>query len=203
MGTVAGVGINDLKRGTYDRKAYIKWKSILERTYVQNKPGGHAQSYVGCSVSNEWLTFSNFYSWYQCNYREGYHLDKDILKVGNKVYGEDTCVFIPLEINHLVKERDYGVWPLGVDKQTRGTNEMSRPYRARATGINKTIHIGYFETPELAHKAWQECKSEIFQNALNWYCSLEEFNTHVAEALLKKSWDILTESKLGKQTKRT
>ena len=46
-----------------------------------------------------------------CNYQIGFnsldeegrcfHLDKDILVKGNKLYSEDTCSFVPAEINTL------------------------------------------------------------------------------------------------------
>lgn len=33
---------------------------------------------------------------------EGWHLDKDILLKGNKVYSPETCAFVPAKINSLL-----------------------------------------------------------------------------------------------------
>lgn len=76
-------------------------------------------SYIGCSVCDEWLTYSNFKRWYEDpinGYREGYHLDKDILVKGNKVYSPETCCFVPHSINCLLltRQRKRGALPIGV-----------------------------------------------------------------------------------------
>ncbi|WP_423172691.1 hypothetical protein, partial [Stenotrophomonas sp. CASM112] len=37
---------------------------------------------------------------------KGFELDKDLLIKGNKVYSENTCIFIPAEINLLLIKRE-------------------------------------------------------------------------------------------------
>ena len=63
------------------------------------------------------------------HYREDWHLDKDLLFKGNKVYSPETCVFIPREINlSLSLERDGKQFGYSVyrDKfQTRCSNADS------------------------------------------------------------------------------
>lgn len=56
-------------------------------------------TYVGCTVDPAWHKLSDFKVWFDENYRPGYQLDKDILVPGNKVYGPDTCVFVPQRLN--------------------------------------------------------------------------------------------------------
>ncbi len=79
------------------------WRRMLDRCYSEYYHK-HNPSYKGCSVCDEWLKLSNFYNWVikeENGYREGYHLDKDILIKGNKVYSPETCCFVPSEINEL------------------------------------------------------------------------------------------------------
>lgn len=97
---VYGVGVDDIegakewdvngKRHSF--KYYRDWKNMLKRCYCTTG------DYLGnVSVSESWLTLSNFKAWFEKNYVEGYVLDKDILS--GKVYSENTCLYIPKELN--------------------------------------------------------------------------------------------------------
>lgn len=95
---VLGVGfIGDGKHKSTTRKgntkAYKTWRGMLERCYCpkyQNK----TSSYKGCSVSKEWFDFQVFAEWFYGNYIEGFELDKDIKLEGNRVYSQDSCLFV-------------------------------------------------------------------------------------------------------------
>lgn len=99
-------------------KCYDTWHSLLRRSYWK---GYHAseQSYKDVTVCEEWHNFQNFAQWFEESYKphmEGWHLDKDILQTGNKIYSPETCVFVPQEINKFFikkKIKDNGL-PLGV-----------------------------------------------------------------------------------------
>lgn len=110
MPFVKGVGF--VGQGIYSNKnspdAHKKWTAMLERCYCPKyqlkKP-----TYIGCTVSDSWLNFQNFAKWFYRQPRKtGWHLDKDILVKGNKVYSEEFCCIVPKEINMLTLE--------GVDK---------------------------------------------------------------------------------------
>ena len=99
-------GIGYIGEGEGEKgRVYNIWKKVLQRCYSKEyhikKP-----TYIGCSVVKEWLNFQNFAKWYKKNYKpetmEGWHLDKDILVKGNKIYSPETCCFVPADINSLL-----------------------------------------------------------------------------------------------------
>ena len=116
---IFGLGINDLSENVYlygkATKPYQTWKGMLERCYDSKCQSKHP-TYIGCTVAHEWLYFSNFKKWFDQNYREGMHLDKDILIEGNKVYAAETCRFVPPHVNNLLNDNrnSRGDLPLGV-----------------------------------------------------------------------------------------
>ena len=91
---VHGVGVNDAEfyiNPTVDGrqrmdKAYQVWKSMLCRCYSEYSKTA-SPSYAGCEVAEEWKIFSNFKSWFDANYVEGWEIDKDILGSG-KLYSQ-------------------------------------------------------------------------------------------------------------------
>lgn len=99
---VHGVGLCDIpsRENGKQSKAYKAWQRMVGRCY---DPKVHTRqpTYIGCSVVDEWKTFSNFKKFYDTHYRDGYQLDKDLLVDGNKVYGPEACIFVPQPINLL------------------------------------------------------------------------------------------------------
>lgn len=156
MALVAGVGINDMRGQTSylengERKrltSYVNWKTMLFRAYDRKF---YRPTYDGCSVADQWHTFSSFFEWHNEHYTEGWVLDKDILEPGNKVYGPETCVYVPAELNAFVacKMIFRGDQPLGVRyRDGKYTAQIS-------DGINgRQKHLGNFSTAQEAHNAW-------------------------------------------------
>lgn len=88
-----GIGKYSANRGS---KIYSCWLSMLQRCYDQ-KYQKISPTYIGCSVFEEWQDYQNFASWHEENHpNDGklYHLDKDIIVDGNKLYGPNTCKFV-------------------------------------------------------------------------------------------------------------
>lgn len=155
---VFGVGINDADYPTYSCRFYIRWHSMIRRCYssVYQKSW---PAYKGCVVCEDWLRFSNFKSWMEKQDWEGKHLDKDILGNG-KLYSPETCCFILPAVNLFLIDRvgDRGPYPVGVTRYKHYDR-----YKARVqnpfTGDREDL--GYYSTPELAHKAWLARKLEL------------------------------------------
>lgn len=142
-----------------NEKAYRAWTNMIRRCYdkeIQKK----YPTYRGCSVCDEWKCFQNFADWYYKNWYEipgqRMHLDKDILKKGNRVYCPENCCFVPQEINELFgnkTDRSFDL-PVGVDADKYGK------YRARCSNGTSNSHIAMFNTPEEAFLAYKEAKEK-------------------------------------------
>ncbi len=95
--TLCGVGYLGEKL-PYIESIHTCWANMIKRCYDKEVQAKHP-TYIGCSVCDEWLCFSNFYVWYVSNYKQGYEIDKDKKVPGNKVYSPDLCSFIISEEN--------------------------------------------------------------------------------------------------------
>ena len=116
-------GVNDLApiSKTIDGKScdhpiYSHWHNMLTRALC---PKFHARksTYIGTTVSDEFMTFSNFNDWYRRQYGwdKGWHVDKDVRGNG-KHYSADTCILIPPALNNLLCDSDAarGGFPAGM-----------------------------------------------------------------------------------------
>lgn len=164
---IHGIGINDadyIVNPTINGKRvncpfYETWRGMLTRCYFA-KYQERRTTYIGCSVVNEWLTFSNFKKWMETQDWEGKQIDKDILFKGNKIYSPDTCVFVSCALNLFLTDRanDRGAWPIGVcwhKREHKFRSKCSNPF----TGENK--NLGSFTAPQDAHLTWKKYKHEL------------------------------------------
>lgn len=171
-GLVYGVGVNDAdyavhKTAKVDGKwemvwrclFYITWKSMLKRCY-SSKCHEKYPTYRGCSVVEEWKTFSVFKSWMEQQDWKGKQLDKDLLVHGNKIYGPEYCVFLSSQLNNFMIESTSvrGEWPIGVYWL-----KQRKKFRARCSNpfTKKVEHLGLFTCPNEAHQAWLKRKREL------------------------------------------
>lgn len=163
---ILGVAINDAwymtQLGEYGYcPIYRKWKNMIARAY-SSKMHNSNPSYIGVSVCEEWLIFSNFLKWYEENSVEGFDLDKDIKIKGNKVYSPETCLFIPPLVNRLFADKP-GLkkhLPTGVS-----FHKATGKYRAR---VNRT-HVGLFATINEASNAYEYAKNIEIKTLMRQY----------------------------------
>ncbi|MCO5781791.1 hypothetical protein [Citrobacter meridianamericanus] len=158
-----GVGINDstfcvsakIEGACVNHRAYAAWTGMLKRCYYETYKK-EMKTYEGCSVDQRWHKFSNFFRWWKNNYVEGWHIDKDIISPGNKVYSPDFCAYIPPSLNSFISlaiNRDDD-WPVGAYRCSSG----GKYFTNIRGGNGKKHHLGTFETPMEAHYAWKAAK---------------------------------------------
>lgn len=193
---VYGVGINDADYATHKWETievngkqkqklvwycpYFRvWHSMLQRCYSSEYQERNP-TYKGCSVSKEWLTFSNFKLWMDVQDWEGLQLDKDLLFEGNKVYRDKTCVFVTRMVNMFTTDRvnNRGEWLIGVcwDKfANKFKSQCSNPF------TKKSEHLGLFTCEQEAHQAWLKRKLELAT-----LLAAEQTDKRVGKALISR-----------------
>ena len=168
---IVKVGVMDVE-GLVKRhehpKSYVKWNAMLQRCYNEKELSKH-KTYVDCIVSEDFKYYSKFKEWFEkqigCD-QEGWHLDKDILVKGNKVYSAETCCFVPQEINCLIHTgKSYrGLLPQGVVLSSN-----KKRYRARVSMCGKYYDQGTFDTPEEAFMKYKEVKEAYIKEVADKY----------------------------------
>lgn len=170
---VGYMGVGDFTSKTHPL-AYEKWRDMLRRCY-DGKQQERFPSYIGCTVADEWHNFQNFAKWCVSHeYYEfaGYHLDKDILVRGNKVYSAENCTLVPAYINTLLTNlvHDEAKTLSGVIyHKNKG---LFRAY-LRADGITK--YLGYFDCEKDAHCSYVKAKEKLVKRrAIEYRYNMEE-----------------------------
>ena len=156
-------------------KEYKLWTSMLVRCYSDNSKKKNP-TYEGCEVSNNFKSYEYFYEW--CNKQvgfgvEGFELDKDLLIKGNKVYSEDSCVFIPTEINSLLVKRENmrGKYLIGV--HWCNTKKAFVAQVSRNKGMQE--HLGLFKTEIEAFNTYKTAKEAFVKEQANkWKSQIDE-----------------------------
>ena len=177
--SVYGVGIIGAKyppsEGGRNTKWYALWCHMLERCY-SDAPKKKNPTYEGCEVSENFKSYEYFYEW--CNEQIGFgneywQLDKDLLVKGNKVYSEDSCVFIPKEINILLTKRESmrGEHLIGVS-----WSKTNRAFKAQVNkGKGRREYLGLFNTEIEAFDAYKQAKETfIKEQAEKWKGKIDE-----------------------------
>lgn len=160
-------GIGFIGVGKYDYinnlTAYRTWSGMIKRCYDE-KNLKQFPSYIGCSVHSEWHNFQNFAKWFYENYKGGFNLDKDLIEIGNKIYGPNTCCFVPIEINNILTH----------NKKTRsitstGVYPYNGKYRASVQEGGKRVYLGVFKTDEEAFNAYKIEKESYIKKQADKY----------------------------------
>ena len=203
--TLSGTGNLRKRKLVWMCPYYSRWVGMIKRGFSRRLKSKH-KTYEHVSVCEEWKYFSSFRAWMETQNWEGLHLDNDILIKDNKVYSQDTCAFVPMHVNMLLTKADgsRGKLPIGVGYKTKHklmVNELKKPYFSRVSSDNKRKLLGYFETPDLAHKAWQLGKAIEIEKVIDWYAGQDCFRTDVAEALTQRVWQLRLDHVTDVETK--
>ena len=148
-------------------KEYKLWCCMLVRCYSDSFKKKQP-TYEGCEVSENFKSYEYFYEW--CNKQIGFgnkdrHLDKDLLIKGNKVYSENTCVFLPKEVNSLLTKREAlrGENLIGVS-----WNKTNKAFVAMVNkNKGKSEHLGYFKTEIEAFNTYKQAKEAFVKEQAN------------------------------------
>lgn len=167
---IVGKGIIGTKLTSKERshKAYKNWCRILNRCYNE-KQRDKSPTYLGCTMSEYFLTYVNFKEWYvsQKNWdNPDFVLDKDLLSPKyNKMYSVGTCVFIPKEINSLLTttKAKRGDLPIGVCKPQKGRTG----FRACICKNGKDIELGAFNNIEEAFLVYKAAREDYLKEKAN------------------------------------
>ena len=190
--SIFGVGVlgEDFKNKDAETKTYQIWNKMIQRCYgsIRNTRN---KAYEDCHISKSFLNFSHFKKW--CSEQIGvdsfdekgkpFQLDKDLLIKGNKLYGEDTCCFVPQEINTLLltSKGIRGDNPIGVFYHNR-----DKKYVAKCKVNNKRVHLGYYLTSTEAFYAYKAFKESYIKEIANKW--KDQIDPRVYEALM--SWEV-------------
>ena len=171
VSSVCGIGVSGSRYPTRvngrNTKEYVLWKSMLERCYSDSFKKKNP-TYIDCEVSDKFKNYEYFYEW--CHNQvgfgnNGWHLDKDLLAKGNKVYSESTCVFLPSEINTILVKctASRGEHLIGVC--------WSKTHKAFKAQVSKnkgrSEHLGFFNTEIEAFKAYKTAKESFVKEQAN------------------------------------
>lgn len=182
-----GIGIlGDTDVNCYDMR-YKSWAGMIKRVYNPHTEQ-MAITYKDCTVVNEWLRFENYLKWFeQQKVQPKWQLDKDLLVPGNKIYGPDTCIFLPREINTFLTNRynHRGQWPVGVTY-----HERLNKWQASCNAHGKSEYLGVFTSPEEAFATYKARKEQVAKElAEMWrdkidikaYNALMKFEVHITD----------------------
>lgn len=168
---IYGVGINDADYTVKPRDPvtgkrkdcpyYSRWKGMIKRCYSE-KDHKRYPTYKDCTVCMDWFVFSNFKTWMEKQDWKDKDLDKDLLVEGNKVYSDETCVFVKPILNSFILEKPL----LGREGLTgsyynkRDCNFISK---CRNPLTKELEYLGLFKTSREAHLKWKARKLELVE----------------------------------------
>ena len=195
--SVCGVGILGTKYPSKvngrNTNEYMLWQNMLERCYSNTNICDSFKkknpTYEGCEVSDKFKSYEYFYEWghEQIGFdNEDWHLDKDLLVKGNKVYSESTCVFLPREINQLLIKCESlrGECLIGVSWHKRDKAFMARVSKNKGG----SEWLGYFNTELEAFNAYKIAKEVFVKEQAEKYKS--QIDPRAYEALMNYTVEI-------------
>ena len=135
---------------------------------------------MDCTISNEFLHYEYFYDWCQDQVGfnvDGFNLDKDLIKKNNKLYSQDTCLFIPQEINKLLTKANASRNGLYIGVHFCNTSQR---YVSSIRKKDKSVTLGYFKDPLKAHLLYKDVKEAYIKDLAEEYKSVIDVRAYQA-----------------------
>lgn len=132
---------------------YRAWTNMIGRCF---SAAWHKKypTYLGCTIDQSWLSFMTFRAWMVTQDWEGNQLDKDIMIVGNKHYGPETCAFVSSQVNNLILINDASRGDLSL-----GVCYNHGRYQSALRIYGKIKHLGLFDTETEAATVYNAAKA--------------------------------------------
>lgn len=177
------VGKGYVGEGSYSQKQlkmYNCWKNMLIRCYC---PDYHIlyPTYMPCEVSEDWLNFQNFSGWYIKTYPKitsvRWELDKDLFSEEDKLYSENTCCWLPSQINNLLRDK---VVAKGRKYLEGVFYDKDRPngYRSHIVIDGKQKYLGTYNTQQEASDRYLEARQNNILLLAERYKNILELTTY-------------------------
>lgn len=191
MKLVCGIGVNDCKikseflknGGTVKLRSYVIWRIMLLRCY-STKFHEIQPTYELCTVSKDWLLYSNFKKWYDSNFpielskNIKFELDKDLLFEGNKIYSEKNCIFLPQKINKFMSNK-YSNNKTGCTGVSFKKNNNKFASRINDFYTGKEKYMGLFQSVEEANLAYTKERIKMSDSAKEYMRELKIYSEEV------------------------
>lgn len=184
---VYGVGINDAPYNIHINGLmcpyYKVWSCVIRRCYEPRK------GWEDCIVCKEWLkSFMSFRAWMELQNWKHKVIDKDILVLGNKEYGPNTCVFVSQYLNTLFQQTNKN------RKLPRGIYQcvLNKKYKVNCSikpGVNKCL--GFYTSLEKANEVYVRAKAQVLANEFK-----NILDTKVKDGLYKQLLNLDKENKI-------
>ena len=112
---------------------------------------------------------SGFHDWIK-DKNLNWQIDKDLLVLGNKLYGPDTCLMVPRSVNMLLHDWQGFNSPngKGVSYDNR-PGAKHKPWRAKFSVRYKTVNVGNYETKAEAVQAYKKAKADYTRSVASTY----------------------------------
>lgn len=147
------------------RKEYNQWAGMFNRAKGQKyyEEVGISEMFKSYDLWCEWAREQKGFLNTEYNGKI-WSIDKDILG-GGTIYSEDVCVFVPTEINNLVKGSGRENLPTGVVENSNSRN----PYAAKLKYLGVSFSGGVYDNVERAHKVYLRFRKEMVKDIIEIY----------------------------------
>lgn len=164
--------LGEINEYIFDNEYYWLWHDMLKRCYDKNYLN-RQNTYLECSVHNDWLNFSNFnkdvnlivgFEEMKKHNNIKFELDKDILIHDNKIYCLENCCFVPKDINVFfcnIKTTNTSGYE-GVSY-----HKASNKYQASIGILGKREYLGVYLNEITAYKVYHKAKLKALEKLLN------------------------------------
>lgn len=140
-------------------KEYSRWATLMARVYNPNHKAYSQYGGRGVTVCDEWQDFQVFAQWFSENNVEGWVMDKDLH--GGMLYSPDTVIFIPDQVNQILK---------CYERPLHGVGKSTRTWYAKTKDENgEQHHKGKFKTQEEAAAYYQWYLREKIKTLITKY----------------------------------